>query len=231
LKHLSKAPLQLALAQVRFAPIFAVEEPARMAEFQTRLGRRYLLQSPSGEPGAGSAADPIYLFRDQERAWTVSLSPGSLGLEAKTYHDFDDFVNELARVLSDAAEIFEPQTEIRLGVRYVNRIEDERLGKRGIQFFIRPELACPVGSELGDELANSLCQLRFRERGTWLAIRHGLIEPNVYLLDFDNFVEGERDFEPAQIVKRVNDCHGLIERLFVWSLSSRYLKELQEEAK
>jgi uncharacterized protein (TIGR04255 family) len=223
--------LELALAQVRFAPIFAIKEPARMAEFQSRLGRRYLLQSPVGDPEAASAADaPIHLFRDQDRAWTVSLSSDSLGLEAKTYHDFDDFAAELARILDDAAEIFEPQTEVRLGVRYVNRIEDERLRKRGIQFFVRPELASPVGSELGSELAHSLCQLRFRERGTWLAIRHGLIEPSVYLLDFDNFVEGERDFEPAQIVKRVNEYHGLIERLFVWSLSDRYRSELEGEA-
>lgn len=199
-----------------------------MAEFQSRLGRRYLLQSPPGEPGSESgAAAPIYLFRDQDRAWTVSLSSGSLGLEAKTYHDFDEFAGELARVLTDAVEIFAPQTEVRLGVRYVNRIEDKRLGKRGIQFFVRPELASPVGSELGEELAHSLCQLRFRERGTWLAIRHGLVEPNVYLLDFDNFVEEERDFEPAQIVKRVNDYHGLIERLFVWSLSDHYRTELE----
>jgi uncharacterized protein (TIGR04255 family) len=232
LKHLSKAPLQLALAQVRFAPIFAVEEPARMAEFQARLGRRYLMQPPPPDSGpAGAPVDRIYLFRDQERAWTVSLNTGSLGLEAKTYHDFDEFAGELSRILGDVTEIFAPQTEVRLGVRYVNRIEDERLGKRGIQFFVRGELASPVGSELGDELANSLCELRFRERGTWLAIRHGLVEPSVYLLDFDNFAEGERDFVPAEIVKRVTEYHGLIERLFVWSLSGRYLEELQEESK
>lgn len=203
-----------------------------MAEFQARLGRRYLLQSPPGEPGSGSAGgDSIHLFRDPERDWTVSLTSDSLGLEAKTYHDFEDFAGELDRVLGNAAEIFAPQTEVRLGVRYVNRIEDERLQKRGIEFFIRQELASPVGSELGDELAQSLCQLRFRERGTWLAIRHGLVEPDAYLLDFDNFVEGERDFDPAGIVKRVNESHDLIERLFVWSISERYLKELQGDGK
>jgi uncharacterized protein (TIGR04255 family) len=224
LKHLPAAPLQLALAQVRFAPVFAIEDPARRSSFQERLGSQYQLeareQKSDGESGG------LWFFRDGERNWTVSLTPGSLGLEAKTYHDFDDFAGELGRVLRETAEIFSPQTEVRLGVRYINRIEDDRLGKRGIDFFVKSALTAPVG-ELGADLAYSLCELRFREQGTWLALRHGLTKKDTYLLDFDNFVEGERDFAPAEIVKRVEDYHGLIERLFAWSLSERYLKELE----
>jgi uncharacterized protein (TIGR04255 family) len=225
LEHLPAAPLQLALAQVRFAPEFAVEDPARIAEFQKRLGKHYLAQAQPADPEPGR--NPIWLFRDDSKSWTVSLSKASLGLEAKTYHDFDDFAAELARVLGDAAEIFEPRTEVRLGVRYVNRIEDGRLSKRGITFFVHDELASPVGGELGSDLHHSLCELRFREGGGWLVLRHGLVEPDVYLLDFDNFVAEERDFAPAEIVGRVNEFHGLIERLFAWSLSARYLKELK----
>ncbi len=203
-----------------------------MAEFQKRLGRRYLARRQPEEPGpAGVRQEPIWFFRDDDRAWTVSLTTSSLGLEAETYHDFDDFAGELARVLDEAAAVFEPRTEVRLGVRYVNRIEDERLGKRGIAFFITKELASPVGGDLGDGLQHSLCELRFREHGAWLAIRHGLVEPDTYLLDFDHFVEEERDFTPTEVVRRVNGFHALIERLFVWSLSPRYLKELKGGAK
>lgn len=199
-----------------------------MAEFQRQLGIRYQLVPESEEVSpAGKAPDPLWLFEDRDRAWTASLTRGSIGLEAETYHDFDDFAAELERILSDAAAIFEPQTEVRLGVRYVNRIEDERLSKRGIGFFVNQSLASPVGSELGSELDHSLCELRFRERNTWLTLRHGLIDPDVYLLDFDNFIEEEVDFSPPGIVHRVGEFHGLIERLFVWSLSPRYLKELK----
>lgn len=197
-----------------------------MAEFQKRLGRDYVAQ-PRNDEASGEAQKSLWLFRDNDRAWTVSLTNESLGLEAKTYHDFEDFAGELSRVLEDVAAIFEPQTEVRLGVRYVNRIEDERLGKRGIGFFVRGELVSPVGAELGSDLRYSLCELRFRESDTWLALRHGLVKPNVYLLDFDNFMEGERDFVPSDVVQRVNRFHGLIERLFVWSLSERYRKELE----
>lgn len=179
----------------------------------------------------GGTPGSTWLFRDSERGWTVSVTSTSLGLEAKTYVDFEDFLGEFKQVLRDLEEVFEPQTEVRLGVRYINRIEDERLLKRGIAFFVNEKLAGPVGEELGNELQHSLCELRFRERETWVALRHGLIEPTTYLLDFDQFVEGERDFSPNDIVPRVKRFHGLIERLFVWALSERYLKELKGAAR
>ena len=223
LKHLPEAPLQLALAQVRFAPIYALEQPASVAEFQKLLGREYVAQEASAK-GPGSST---WLFRDSRRGWTVSVTSTSLGLEAKTYVDFDDFVSELKQVLGYLESVCEPQTEVRLGVRYINRIEDERLQKRGIAFFVNEQLAGPVGADLGNELQHSLCELRFRERESWVTIRHGLIEPTSYLLDFDHFMEGERDFSPSDIVKRVNRFHGLIERLFAWAVSERYLRELK----
>lgn len=223
LEHLPAAPLQLALAQVRFAPIYALEQPVSMAEFQKCLGKRYVAQEAPGKGPAGST----WLFRDSERGWTVSVTSTSLGLEAGTYVDFDDFVSELQQVLGYLESVCEPHTEVRLGVRYINRIEDERLQKRGIAFFVNEQLAGPVGRGLGNQLQHSLCELRFRERETWVVIRHGLIEPTTYLLDFDHFIEGERDFSPPDIVKRVNRFHGLIERLFVWAVSERYLKELK----
>lgn len=189
------------------------------------MGRQYQVL-PAETDVEESGAPNLWLFRDSERDWTVSLTPGSLGLEAKTYHDFDDFAAELSRLLGEVATIFEPRTEVRLGVRYINRIEDERLPKRGIDFFINAALTAPVG-ELGGELAHSLCELRFQERDTWLSIRHGLVKRDAYLLDFDNFVEEEREFAPAEIVSRVEEYHSLIERLFVWSLSDLYLGELR----
>jgi uncharacterized protein (TIGR04255 family) len=181
---------------------------------------------PEGVVG-GPPGEVVWLFHDPEREWTISLSRASLALEAATYVDFDHFAGELADILRTVHQIFEPRTEVRLGVRYVNRIEDDRLEKRGVDFFVNEKLAGPVGGDLGDDLLSSRCELRFRERGGHVAIRHGLIEPTTYLLDFDHFAEGERDFVPKTIVERVKRFHSLIERLFVWSVSERYLKELQ----
>lgn len=242
LEHLPKAPLKLAIAQVRFAPVYAIERRGELAGFQARLGDSYVATEPAPPPSTmarqavtpqppGAEPETVWRFHRAERDWAVSLSSTSLALEATRYLDFDDFAGELAEIVAAVDEEFEPRQEVRLGLRYVNRIEDERLRKRGIPFFVNEQLVAPVGADLGNDLLGSLAELRFRERGGTLAIRHGLIEPSQYLLDFDFFSAAERDFSPASIVKRVRGFHGMIERLFVWSLSERYLKELRRGAR
>jgi len=239
LEHLAEAPLKRVIAQVRFAPVFAVERRAEVARFQERLDERYVAQDPvapqyGGAIGSGTAParsegsrESIWPFRDAERDWTVSLSSTSLALEATQYVDFDDFAAELGAILTSLHEVFAPPQETRLGLRYINRIEDERLQKRGISFFLNDELAAPVGGRLGRSLLSSFCELRFRERDSVVVLRHGLIEANRYLLDLDHFSDEVRQFEPKSIATRIRKYHGLIERLFVWSLSERYLNGLR----
>lgn len=172
--------------------------------------------------------ETVWPFRNRERDWTVSLSSTSLALEAGLYLDFDDFAAELERILGALHDVFAPRQELRLGLRYINRIEDEQLKKRGISFFINEELARPVGGPLGSNLISSISELRFRERESTVVVRHGLIEEAAYLLDFDHFSDERRDFDPEAIVRRIQKFHALIERVFVWSLSDRYLKQLRK---
>lgn len=226
---------------MRFAPVFAIEQRAEVAAFQALLGADYVARQPrssrppiavSGTPQQhGPGPETVWRFEHPEGDWAVSLSSTSLALEAVRYMDFDDFAAELSRIMHGLHDVFEPRREVRLGLRYVNRIEDDRLAKRGIGFFLHEQLAGPVGGELGNQLIGSLAELRFREREGTLAIRHGLVEPTHYLLDFDRFVAEEREFAPDSVVERTRRFHGLIERLFVWSLSPRYLKELRKESR
>lgn len=213
-----------------------------MASFQERLGERYVAleaEAPRPQIGLGAVTpqppggDPetVWRFRRSEPGWTISLSSTSLALEAVEYLDFDDFAAELSEVVRALDEVFAPRVEVRLGLRYVNRIADERLRKRGVAFFVNEQLASPVGADLGNDLVGSLAELRFREGGGTLAIRHGLIEPARYLLDFDRFSAEERDFAPSSIIERVKRFHGLIERLFVWSIADRYMKELRRSTR
>ncbi len=242
LEHLPTAPLRRVIAQVRFAPVFAIEKRAEVADFQAGLADRYLAQTPEAPQttmarGAmtpqppGGDPETVWRFRNPERDWTISLSSTSLALEATRYLNFDDFAGELSEIVKALANTFEPKREVRLGLRYVNRIEDKRLQRRGVPLFLNEQLATPVGGDLGSDLLGSLAELRFRERGGTLAIRHGLIEPTRYLLDFDRFSAEEREFVPSSVVRRVKRFHGLIERLFVWSITDRYMKELRRSAR
>lgn len=243
LKYLDGAPLRVALAQVRYAPVHAVEKRERVADFQERLAQTYVAREPhvpqtvtiqfgpSPVPGAPSLLSPesVWPFEDRERGWSVSLSSSSLALEASTYNDFDDFLAEFRAVLSALIETFDPRECSRIGLRYVNEVGDERLRQEGgLNQLLRAELVSPVGTELGSDLVGSLCELRFRETFGTLVLRHGLIRADTYLLDFDYFKEEVDVFNGEAITKVVESFHDVIERLFVWCLSGGYLAELKE---
>ena len=240
LVHLSDAPLQVALAQVRFAPVHAIEKRDRVADFQEHLADTYVAREPQVPQGItiqfGPAAGPpvpaaperLWPFEDQARGWSVALSSSSLALQAGSYEDFDDFAAEFRSVLSALSETFEPKLRSRIGLRYINQVQDQRL-EAGARIFevLRTELLSPIGSDLGFELAGSLCELRFRQdRGT-LGLRHGLIRPDTYLLDFDYFNDDELAFSSTEISDTITAFHETIEQLFVWCLADGYLDELR----
>lgn len=242
LKHLKGAPLRLALAQVRFAPVHAIEKRDRVADFQEQLADSYLARDPQvpqtltiqfgplPSPPAPSAFAPelVWPFEDRERGWSVSLSSSSLALEASTYDDFDDFLAEFQSVLSALIATFDPRECSRVGLRYINEIVDERLRENGgLLVLLRRELVSPVGTELGSDLLGSLCELRFRETLGTLVLRHGLIRTDAYLLDYDYFKEENDAFNGEIVTKTVESFHDVIERLFVWCLSDVYLSELK----
>lgn len=240
LAHLSGAPLRVALAQVRFAPVHAIEKRERVADLQERLADSYVAREPQIPqtltiqfgPAVGSPApvapERIWPFEDQARGWSVALSSTSLALQASSYDDFDDFAAEFRSVLNALSEVFQPKLRSRIGLRYINEVQDQRLAA-GAQIFevLRAELLSPIGSDLGFELAGSLCELRFHEdRGT-LGLRHGLIRPDTYLLDFDYFNDNEIAFSSTEISDTITAFHATIERLFVWCLADGYLDELR----
>jgi uncharacterized protein (TIGR04255 family) len=241
LEHLDDAPLRLALVQVRYAPVHAVEKRERVADFQALLGDEFVAEEPQRSQGLlvqfGPAAAPpvlppaetVWPFRDPKRGFGVSLSSTSLALEATAgYHDFPVFLEEFRTTLAGLVDVFHPKVCTRLGVRYVNEIGDPRLtSPDGLAAFLNRELVSPVGSDLGSDLMSSLSELRFREDDGVFVLRHGLVESTKYLLDFDRFSETHRSFALEALVDTTSKFHDLIESVFVWSLSDEYLSGLK----
>ena len=245
LAHLARAPLKVAVAQVRYAPIHAVEKRDLVADFEARLDRRYVAEdaqtsqritiqvgpSPAIPSIESPIADTVWPFRDDERGYSVSLGNSSLAVEADaSYHDFPQFLREFKTAVESCAEVFEPKRETRLGLRYINEIVDERL-REDIRSVISEGLAAPVGKTIRAGLLGSFAEYRVAEKLGVFAIRHGLVSDSMYLLDFDYFSETQRDFDPNGIVKTVEGFHDLIEPFFVWSLDKSYLQELSEASK
>jgi uncharacterized protein (TIGR04255 family) len=248
LAHLSDAPLKLAVVQVRYAPVHAVEKRELIADFESAIDDRYIPQGPEYaqsftiQVGPGPAAMPVapapptpdvvWRFHDEERALRISLSSSSLALESiDQYEHFPSFSEEFGRVLHEFSAVFHAKRRLRLGLRYVNEITDTRLSDPlgGVAHFVNTELISPVGGSFGTELLTSLSELRLREELGVFVVRHGLVQPEKYLLDYDYFTEDSRPFDSAEILDRMVGFHDLIERVFVWSLGDSYLAELQEK--
>ncbi len=261
LDHLKSAPLKVAVAQVRYSPVHAVAKRELVADFESRLDSRYVahdaqtpqaltiqigsgpapgaLMSPPGvlmsPPGALMSppqVDTVWPFRDDERGYSVSLGNSSLAVEVdSTYHDFPQFLEEFSTVVTACAEIFQPKREIRLGLRYINEINDGRL-REDIRTVVSSELVLPVGTAIQGGLLRSFEELRVAETLGTFVVRHGLVEDaSTYLLDFDYFSETERDFDPRRVIKTIAGFHEVIEAFFVWSLNPDYLAELKRKRK
>jgi uncharacterized protein (TIGR04255 family) len=240
LPHLDNAPLKVALAQVRFPTVLAIERPAEVSSFQECLGEAYELAERQltqhvrvfvGEKILDApqppVAEPLFRFVDREHGRWVALSSSSLGFEASTYQKFEDFASEFRRVLSHLVDLFRPKTQTRLGLRYINEIIDGRLAAKDFTALIASPLVSPIGPELGTDVESSLNEIRFRQPDGRLVLRHGLVNEDTYLLDFDYFNENEVPFDLEHILAQTQDYHSVIESLFVWSLSPSYFEELR----
>jgi uncharacterized protein (TIGR04255 family) len=221
-----------------------VEKRQLVADFESRLDDRYVAQDAqrsqtlaiqigAGSPPSGvpppATVDTVWPFRDEQRGYSVVLGNSSLAVEAdSSYHDFPQFLEEFSAAVRACAEIFHPKRQMRLGLRYVNEISDERLGE-DLRAIIRPELVAPVGSAVQGGLLRSLTELRISESLGIFVVRHGLVEDTTYLLDLDYFSETQRDFDTQSVIETVKQFHELIEPFFVWSLSRRYLAELKRK--
>jgi len=108
LKH---APLVLSICQIRFRSLFGVTNQSIVA-FQQALQAKYpvadrvettapsdVLDNLSAEMKSEQKKIPQWQFTDQEDNWRVVLSPDILGLEARTYDHFDEFLDRLEEAI------------------------------------------------------------------------------------------------------------------------------------
>jgi uncharacterized protein (TIGR04255 family) len=244
LDHLASAPLKVAVAQVRYTPVHAVEKRELVADFESRLDRRYVAQDaqtsqtltiqvgavpavPTVVPPAG--VDTVWPFKDGDRGYAVALANSSLAVEADaSYHDFPQFLEEFGTAVTACAEIFKPKRQTRLGLRYINELTDGRL-REDVRRIINAELVVPLGTAVQGGLLRSLAELRIQESLGIFVVRHGLIDDDKYLLDFDYFSDADRQFDSQLVIETVEGFHKLIEPFFIWSLNRNYLTELRGE--
>jgi uncharacterized protein (TIGR04255 family) len=130
-RRLTNAPLVMVLCDVRFSPVLTLE--SHIADIQDSLRR-------NGYPGYERAAmqqlefvvdgppkfstDTRWNFRSRDRKRVASLSTSSVTLQVTDYSDFESFLVDAETVIKTVQEIVQPALHERIGLRYVNAIEN-----------------------------------------------------------------------------------------------------------
>jgi uncharacterized protein (TIGR04255 family) len=243
LGHLTKSPLQVAVIQLRFRPILAIDAADRVAPFQEHLAglnpalelyeqgelRQIAFQiGPAGVQQSAAPRETVWKFATSSNSLRLDLTRTQLSLEATSYDDFDSFEATFEQAFAGFEPTFGLPRVTRIGVRYVNHVPDERLDGDTLAEVISPELLGPIGSsKLGCDVLGSTTALRFQEPEFAVTIQHGLVEPGQYLLDFDCYAEPADGFDIGSIGASIRSFHQTIEKLFCWSVTPSFLEELK----
>jgi uncharacterized protein (TIGR04255 family) len=228
-------PLKVVVAQVRFSPIFALEQAAGIAPFQDTIRDTYPLAEPRsqeisvavGPTGIGSpiAQQGSWRFLSEDGKWVVAIAPNSLSLETTDYERFESFRARLEPLLDAASKTLRIGQRDRLGLRYINEISHPEAVTVSdwTRFIDSSLLGIAAGEMLKDQVIQALQQIHVKHEFCDLAIRHGYVrrseDESAYILDLDAYDSEPEQFSAAAVVEKLNIFNKVIWTFFRRSIS------------
>lgn len=171
-----------------------------------------------------------YQFVSADGQWKVSLTKGFIALSTHRYTRWEDFAQKLDAVLAAFIKIYEPSYFVRVGLRYINFFNKQRLGLE--EYSWRDLLEAPYLGLFADESVPETAFMRHEVNAT-LAVPGGAkanikaapavmrkvnnqtkqtTEEKVFMLDLDLYMEGKTPINHA--VPALNVVHGNADSLF-----------------
>lgn len=216
--------LEAVICQLRFAPILKVHD--NVAEFQDRVRERFpgyqesegiLLELAGGVPRQRQVRQHRFLAKGEH--CVVVLGDTSVSLEYRLHRERDVLLRDVALVCEALAAAYRSVTPARLGLRYVNAIDLDRIREglgRSVEWedVITPEfLRLPTGlsdreaSRFASEITSSIEPGQMTVRLALLP-RAGASALH-YRLDVDRFVEEDLRFDdvPQRLARFVEDIY------------------------
>jgi uncharacterized protein (TIGR04255 family) len=247
--RLTKSPLDLVVSQVRFDERGTVSTPTVGFGFQAMLGedagRTWKVEPVEGPRPVNIAVTPAgpqvstgevlrgWRFTASDEAYAVVLMPDSIAIETRRYKEWSDFRPVAERVIGCLVEKAAPEIELRVGLRYVDRLRDPSIDRAdGWLTRLQPALHGLVGHErLGPAVINQQQQVilsldgagecRFAH-GT-LPTEHGL----EYVLDYDLYRQDARPFDSASVLTALDQFNTEALKLFQASVTPNTIDELR----
>lgn len=220
---LTHAPLELVLVQVRWPElrqlqgdlkVLALEFGAQLSDYpiyQEIVEVGYSITPDGVKQEAGGT---VFQWTSVDGAWHVSLGKRFLSLYTTNYQTFAEFSGRLTPLLGYVSAVLGVPVYERVGIRYVNRLDNEALiGQLGD--FIRPELLGYSGL-IPDvdqvRLVRSATQATYEVEDLSLQVRSGIVpagetvDPAIrpldrtsWVLDLDAFQEGVEPYSPENV--------------------------------
>lgn len=232
-------PLEEVICQFRFPPILAIGAEAP-ATFQDALRDDYPLYEAQGtnapppellpllsQVGVG-APTVSHHFSTPDHSGMVTLATDFIALTERRYVRWEQFRSEVDRILLALAEVYRPAFYQRIGLRYRDAIDRERLGLGHVPWgeLLTAELAGFFGSP--GALSNFVTASRSEAvlalpdpPDAQVLVQAGLGkvgEREVFIIDADFFIEGRK--EKSDGIAILDDFNRDAGNFFRWSISS-----------
>lgn len=241
-QHLERSPLVLVAAQISFEEVGreVTHEQARrvqriMGSDWSQLQSAPLMQTTVTPVGAVNEPNrQAYRLTTKDTAWSILLNPNSAAIETRAYSRWDEFSGVLEALSGAVAEVFDPATEQRLGVRYIDQIPLPEGHSDWSKLVHESLLGLTADARFaGSVLASDQRVMLQLDEEARCVLRHGLLpDPEsgavgqTYLLDFDVFREN-RAFDPDSVMRGGETLHHFVGRLFMACITDdlyRWLK-------
>ena len=227
--------LKLAVCELRFPTLFALEEERPPQSMHKLLRKAYPIYNRMNEVtvglGSSSTSSGLHSFKSSSGNWTITLKTSSVAIETTTYPGFEGMQERIQQMLDAVVPVIDTDTLTRVGLRYVNVIRPEGLEMGA---WINPQLVGPLTTGRFKAIGEYSGRLVMQLEDGGCNFNHGVqIDPANRLLskgalpDYVIDIDAYRNNVSLQDVNlAVARAHDQARALFDWALGPATRQQL-----
>ena len=183
---LSRSPLVGVVMQARFSSVLKIDSKEGVAPFQEEMRGHYPLLEQAivhqlqidlgaGAPGVRPTSAVAWRFRNADHSTTLTLTSDAVTLETRQYSGRDSFIEGWSHALSVVERLYAPGLAMRLGARYLNRLECDALAH--LADWVTPKLVGIVQPALQPYISQAISEASLKVEEGDLLLRWGIMPP------------------------------------------------------
>lgn len=246
---LARSPLVRTLCQVRFPRPLTFSELTVEAA-RAGLADRYPVAREKVETVVALTSDGVtqqpgaktlWTVSDVNEEWQITLAEKFVAIETKKYTTRDEFIQRATDVLNVVHKTYTPPVYDRIGVRYINRIEDAD-DLASLRDYVRPIALAglEVPTNESTALVHSITESVFSDRDSNIQSRWGwlpagaTVDPslpgppvNHWILDIDVFSKTGAPFDPEALARQARESSEKSYLLFRWIMTEEFIEKFR----